>query len=71
MYLISIFFRCSSEERLLLLPLSFQISLNKYFENMYADFLFFCHLATLKKVTWILACLKKSHGHILPVHLPG
>ena len=31
------------------ISLSFEISLNKYFENMYADCLFFCNLTTLKK----------------------
>ena len=59
MYLIFIFFRCSCEERLLLLSLSFEISLNKYFENIYADCLFFCNLTTLKKKMHVLGCLPK------------
>lgn len=58
MYLIFIFFRCSCEERLLLLSLSFEISLNKYFENIYADCLFFCNLTTLKKKN---ACLTRAY----------
>ena len=41
------------------ISLSFEISLNKYFENMYADCLFFCNLTTLKKKMHVLGCLPK------------
>lgn len=81
MYLIFIFFRCSCEERLLLLSLSFEISLNKYFENIYADCLFFCNLTTLKKKMHVLGCLPKVRidqpdqsfwkcEFLLKIHLP-
>ena len=44
------------------ISLSFEISLNKYFENMYADCLLFCNLTTLKKKNACLRVLTKSQN---------